>query len=336
MGTSENRIAKWDNVKAVLIILVVIGHMMKSDLELSGFSSKLYYFIYLFHMPAFIFVSGMFSKSTIEKKNYDRVFSFFLLYLLIKFLSYFSTLIIVGKDTVRMFTETGAAWYALALAVYYLLTMFLRRYSRGFVLVLSIVMGCAAGYCKDIGNFLALSRIFTFYPFFLMGYYIKPSQLLGWTEKRKVKLASAVVLAAFFALAMRFAQELAWTVSLLKGNSAYTKLAYLAEWGGALRLAQYIVGVLLTFCVIAVVPRRRSRFSYIGQRTRAIYALHWLLINIFYNGLQGEIWAKEVWHAHYQMVYIVVAVLISVLLSWKPFDTLVGKLVVPGERKRDG
>lgn len=334
MNISESRIAKWDNVKAVLIILVVIGHMMKSDLELAGFSSQLYYFIYLFHMPAFIFVSGLFSKSAIEKKNYDRVFSFFVLYLLVKFLDYFSTLILVGEDTVRMFSESGAAWYALAILFYYLVTMFLNRFSRRYVLILAVVVGCVAGYGKDIGNFLALSRIFTFYPFFLMGYYAKSEQLLVHTEKRLIKLAAMVTLLVFFLLSMKYAGDLAWTVPLLKGNTSYLKLSCLEEWGGLFRLLQYIISSLLIFCVIAIVPARRNRFSYIGQRTRTIYALHWLLINIFYNGLQGAAWAKSVWPDHYQLLYIAVAVIIALLLSWKPFDVLVNKILVPVKEER--
>jgi fucose 4-O-acetylase-like acetyltransferase len=329
MEAYKNREAKWDNVKMVLIILVVIGHMMKSDLEIAGFSLHLYYFIYLFHMPAFIFLSGLFSKSAINKRNYDRVLSFFLLYLFVKFLGFFTTLIVTGRDSVRIFTESGTAWYALVICIYYLMTMFLKRYRRGYVLLWSIVLGCIAGYSRDIGNFLALSRVFTFYPFFLMGYYAKPDQLKNVSDRKWVKLLSAVILLLFFALSARYASDLSWTITLLKGNTTYRKLAYFPEWGGLYRLLQYLVAALLTFCVIAVIPSKRGPLTYIGQRTRAVYAFHWAFIKLFYEVLGGDAWARSVWPAHYQVLFLLVAVVIALLTSLKPFELLIDRLIVP-------
>ena len=56
------RIAKWDNLKLFLIFTVVVGHI--SDLFYGSCSDMkgLFVFIYTFHMPAFIFISGYLSK----------------------------------------------------------------------------------------------------------------------------------------------------------------------------------------------------------------------------------------------------------------------------------
>lgn len=52
-----------DNTKAVLIALVVFGHLLES-VSFSG-KTMLYIAIYTFHMPAFVFLSGLcFKKGT--------------------------------------------------------------------------------------------------------------------------------------------------------------------------------------------------------------------------------------------------------------------------------
>ena len=51
-----------DNVKMVLITLVVVGHSI-GLVEASEGSHWVYDFIYLWHIPAFVFVSGYLSKS---------------------------------------------------------------------------------------------------------------------------------------------------------------------------------------------------------------------------------------------------------------------------------
>ena len=57
--TQSNRIAYWDNLKAILIFLVVLGHIVP---ECGAITYWLRFAIYTFHMPAFVFVSGFFSK----------------------------------------------------------------------------------------------------------------------------------------------------------------------------------------------------------------------------------------------------------------------------------
>ncbi|MEI6580533.1 MAG: acyltransferase family protein, partial [Eubacteriales bacterium] len=61
----STRSAYWDNVKGILIFLVVLGHYLiayynSEKLNLAGVIVAV---IYTFHMPAFIFVSGFFSRS---------------------------------------------------------------------------------------------------------------------------------------------------------------------------------------------------------------------------------------------------------------------------------
>ena len=60
----------YDNYKAFLIFLVVIGHFIEPAYTNHEFLYTLKWFIFAFHMPAFIFISGYFSKRelTLDKQ----------------------------------------------------------------------------------------------------------------------------------------------------------------------------------------------------------------------------------------------------------------------------
>lgn len=53
----------FDNARLYLIILVVFGHLLRSYIGENPFLYALYMFIYSFHMPAFVLISGYFAKA---------------------------------------------------------------------------------------------------------------------------------------------------------------------------------------------------------------------------------------------------------------------------------
>jgi fucose 4-O-acetylase-like acetyltransferase len=61
----------FDNAKFLLIFLVVFGHLISPVKDQSELVYTIYNFIYTFHMPAFILISGYFTKGFF-KKGYLR------------------------------------------------------------------------------------------------------------------------------------------------------------------------------------------------------------------------------------------------------------------------
>ena len=59
----------WDNLKFILIYCVVLGHCL-GCCTTSGLSVALWDFVYLFHIPLFVFISGRFSN--IQSNNYNH------------------------------------------------------------------------------------------------------------------------------------------------------------------------------------------------------------------------------------------------------------------------
>ncbi|MCC8076550.1 MAG: acyltransferase family protein [Clostridiales bacterium] len=330
----QGRLAKWDNLKAVLIFLVVFAHLFRRVNGERPIMAGVFFFIYLFHMPAFIFVSGLFSKNAVKKRNYDRVFSFFLVYLITKFLIWFVQLLL-KEDFVsdmpytNLFRETGVAWYGLAMCVFLLMTMFLERYRIPNLMVVSIALGCLVGYCKDVGAVGSMSRILVFYPYFLAGYALEPKQILHVTEHWYSRALSVAVLAVTCWLCLQYREELTPYSEFLKGKTDFSALEELAPYGGLFRLALYAVSFLLTFCLIAVIPNFHIPVvSTVGQRTLSIYMFHYPLVLYFYTGFVMKDWILTNWPDLYGPAYAIVSLLIVLLFATKPFDWLATKLTV--------
>ena len=62
----------FDNARAILILLVVFGHMLQPYTSGDKYLSALYLVIYSFHMPTFLFISGYFEN--IDKPYYLEKF----------------------------------------------------------------------------------------------------------------------------------------------------------------------------------------------------------------------------------------------------------------------
>ena len=75
-----------DNIKGILIFLVVLGHLLGYLQEIHvSFATGVRTFIYFFHMPGFIFMSGYLAKGFLQKQyKAEKLLSFAWLYLLFK------------------------------------------------------------------------------------------------------------------------------------------------------------------------------------------------------------------------------------------------------------
>lgn len=136
----KERNLKLDNAKGILITLVVIGHMLLPIQGTTRGVTNFFYMIYAFHMPAFVFISGLLAQriyTRVPKShfNWRRWCSTLWLYLLFQFILFFSEIPAYGRTTrfPDFLHTSGAPWYLLALLLWYLMIPFFDAY-RGKVL----------------------------------------------------------------------------------------------------------------------------------------------------------------------------------------------------------
>ena len=158
----------FDNYKTILIFLVVVGHFIEPCCGNNGLLSALKWMIVSFHMPAFIFISGYFSKRDLPLNVLFRKLAIpYLAYEVVYYLFY--TFIIHKKTGLYLLHPKFSLWYLLALFVWRLITPVVKKIPYHFAL--SIIAGLMIGCSNMAGNFLSIPRILVFYPFFLAGMY---------------------------------------------------------------------------------------------------------------------------------------------------------------------
>ena len=113
----------FDNVKAVLMFLVVLGHLLL-PIHGESFLVVVKRLIYVFHMPMFVFVSGYFAKTFYKngRYNYRK-----LLYLGKAYLVFVVAIQLVyaisgyqAFSQINLFSQSGAPWYLFAMIAWYL------------------------------------------------------------------------------------------------------------------------------------------------------------------------------------------------------------------------
>lgn len=314
----KQRSCLWDNIKFILILLMVLGHFADLYTEkpyLTESTQTIYFIIYGFHMPAFIFINGLFAKNTIRQRKWHKLFDYFVLYVAVKAVWMISSRINGGGRNFWLPDGGGIAWYALALGAFVLITMLLQHCSPVYVLCFSIVVGCLSGYHSADGDILALNRILAFYPFFYLGYLCDREKirllLSGW----KAKVIAAAIAAVYLVYCITNIEEIYWLRPLLTGRNSYDLLEFYPEWGGIFRLIHYIVIGVLLCALIALVPNRRCIITKWGERATNVYVLHYLVIQWFQDSWGGEEFITAHCPEHPELVLIPVSIAVTIFFS---------------------
>lgn len=323
MNKFQSRVAKWDNVKAFLMILVVLGHGITAYTSQSGLLSNLYLWLTVFHMPLFMFVTGLFSKSFVNapRFNYAKILSYILIFFFIKVTIHLTLLLVRGEGSFSWLSEKGTPWYILVTAVFMSVTYIIKRLNTKKVLVISLVLALLAGYVNEIGDVLTLSKMFTFYPYFLLGYMLDKNKLVEISGKKLLRVLSAAVLVVYTVGIFMIGDKLYSLRYVFSGNNPYVEFG--ADWypyGAYLRLGCYIFSSVIGFAVISVIPNKRiPLFTGIGAKTLTVYSLHRQVLYVLEYTVLIRVFAVLPDY-YFGLVMIAGSVLITLLLSLKPFD----------------
>ncbi len=319
----DRRIYRYDNVKALLIFLVVLGHMTTdyvSDAHLVRWTTL---WIYSFHMPAFIFISGLVHKHYITEERaargvkgetrirWDKVMGFFLCGFALKLFLQFSRTLMGQNPIWHWIEEPGIPWYLFVMAEYELLFYLMRRIdgkAKPWMMIGgAFALSAAIGYFPSIGDTFCLSRMINFLPIYMLGYYLDMKEFNSFIggrgladtgaadaadtgrDTKRIKTAGWCVIIATLAIC-RFGP---WGMySLRKWFTGRRSYEFLSEFFGSaavsygwlIRLAVWAVALLITFSVIAVIPDKDLGFvSRIGSRTLSVYFWHRPLCYLFRN-----------------------------------------------------
>ncbi len=327
MSLTRERSSYLDNVKSVLIFFVVIGHFAEVAVSHSDIFKAIFLWLYSFHMPLFIFITGYLSKNSVTDKDrvFKRAFEYFTLYFFMKILMFFTRYFAEGNKTFYILKESSVPWYLLAIAIMCVASYFLRSLNKSAVLILSVLLALFAGYDKTTGDFLVLSRTLVFFPFFQLGLMCDEKHLNRIANNKKIAIAGAIIIIATLLLTIIYVDEAYFLRPLLTARNAYKTLADgLTMFGPLLRLFIYAVGIVLSISFLAIIPKRNlGYFSTIGKRTLQIYFYHRPVLWII-TGLGVDAWLQNTLGSFIgNVLWLIISVLLTLLLSigilGKPF-----------------
>lgn len=283
----------WDNIKALLIFFVVAGHV----LEMSTLNYKLAHvfdvFIYSFHMPAFIFVSGFFAKrycsdGKVKAVKAATLFAYYavfqLLFMLLRIIFH------IGSSNQSFFNPNRGLWYLLAMFFFYLITPIVEKLPAWITLPVTIALALAVANDRQANTYMSIMRIFTFMPYFFAGYYFKAESL---SKMRSLKAVARYSIAALCAIA----SVSIWVgIYLVKPNLPLRALFYakannydreislsFAE-SSICRLLVYVIASLMIAALLLAMPSVKSIIAKVGQNSLQIFVFHMLFVIILFDG----------------------------------------------------
>ena len=285
----KTRISLWDNARFILMALVVIGHMLTTTRMDSTLAYAIYAYLYLFHMPAMILVSGYFSKAELTLNAVRATLGLLATWVTFEVIWIFYRLLIDGKafNDSFLIVPSWTLWFLVTLITMRILLPFIAALKHP--LIVSLIIALIAGLSPVIGTEFSAMRTLSFLPFFVFGWLARER---GWLAghrflKPSVALkagawAVLAVIAAAFALIPDLRELFRVDVWVTWRDDLWTLLD-LGPWqtplvGLGIRAFFIAIAFVMTFAVLVVIPRRSSIITVWGTRTLYLYLLHGFVV----------------------------------------------------------
>ena len=262
-----------DNLKVFLIFLVVFGHVIEYYIKDSKILMTTYIFIYIFHMPLFIFISV--STESMKRKAVKNLLIPYIIFNMIWY-----TAVYIGTKR-AMFTVLYPGW-----TLWYLLSLFFWRIILKYVvkikhiLIISFIIGVIVGGIPLVNGYLSISRTIVFLPFFLLGYYTKEEHFEKIRNINKIYAFIGIIIFLFIAIIVVHYNLVDY--KFLYNSYSFSDLDVGLFKGLLFRSILYISSIVFGACVIRLLPNVKQGYSNIGKATMNVYVFHIYLVMLVY------------------------------------------------------
>ncbi len=270
----------FDNLKVILIFLVVLGHLIE-PLITEEFYRTIYIIIYSFHMPLFIFVTGYFAKANNKgiKKLWMLLFKYEIIYALVSFLAFiiFQPKLALGTSEPfwqLLMQPIWLLWYLLSLIWWRYMLIGIKRFKWLIFIIAAMIISFT--FIDFNFRILSIGRTLTFFPFFYLGYITKERQfdINRFREHRKSLLIVSIAIVTYWTYSISTVE----ITDLYGATSLITRLDIFAIL--KLKLLLYCIALYTGLIFMSFVSNRKESYSDIGASTLAIYIYHGLIIII--------------------------------------------------------
>ena len=284
----------FDTIKMALVALVVVGHAWKGLLPANAGVTWAYDFLYAWHVPAFVVVTGYLSRGFrwTPEKLWSLVRTVAVPYLVFEAALAWFRYHFGGVALNDLFKDPHwPMWYLAALFFWRLATPAVLALPRRVALPLAIATSLAAGLFA--AQVFDAARIFGLLPFFVLGLLLADRD---WQRLRSAALVPWAVL-GFLTIALVTRYTDVWgKTDWLYYNSTYDQLGVSTGQAVATRALVLALGLLGTFSFVVLVPKAASWFSRLGAATLVVYLWHGFFV------LSAEYLGVPAWAATHAVV----------------------------------
>lgn len=272
----------WDVLKFFLIVTVILGHFLYDNMKDNAINCIVHNYIYLFHMPLFVFISGFFSRKNKKEDCLYKMFQLLETYIVVQFFyvtsAYF--LLHIPFSWRYFYTPSYAAWYLLSLIIWRVLLQIApeKLLNSRLIVPICITVSLAAGFIP-VGVELSIQRTLAFSPFFFCGYYLKKRMGFGLASLKMKCFCVGVIFATFVGSCIFLNRDVSFVVWCSSSyysphHSAWTLLLF--------RTFFLVIAAMMVFCILMVFPKQKnpSIWSRMGEDTLYYYVYHVLVMRV--------------------------------------------------------
>ena len=274
-ATPKTRDPWFDNAKMALVLLVVVGHAW-TLLPRNAVNDQLYDFLYAWHVPAFVFVTGYLSRSFAWEPSrlWQLVRTVAVPYVVFETLIALFRIYVGGERLEDLFTDPHwPMWYLSALFFWRLATPIFTKLPAGAAIAVAVVTSLVAG--AYAGDTLDMARILGLLPFFVLGLTATPERL----ERLRAAWVRKAALVVFLAIAVASTWTDTWAqTEWLYYRSSYGQLDVGDGRAILTRAVLLVVGILGAWSFLALVPRISGWFTRMGAATLVVYLFHGFVV----------------------------------------------------------
>lgn len=259
----------FDNFKAILIIGVFMGHAC-SGIGDAWFTTYYKYFCYIFLMPAFTFVSGYFCR---KKPEYGKMAKQLLVpYALLQCAMILFSMLVWDKGSAKtLVLPAFTTWFLLAL-YFWRCGWYILKDIR-WITTIMFVVALVVGYDTRIGDYLGLSRMFVFFPFFFLGNKFNKEKFMAVVNRWWVKVLAVLALFLIFLGTVYFHDDI--NFHFLEASTCYKSIKKVPlEWAWLHRAIYLALAAAITYLLAIIVPKKKCILSRMGRHSMIIYVTH--------------------------------------------------------------
>ncbi|MFB5678700.1 acyltransferase family protein [Paenibacillus terreus] len=313
------------NLRFLLIVCVFATNALEPLIDASSLADRWYTWIFMFHMPLFVWVTGYFARPGLKGETGVKT----LLQIMVQYLIFQSLYSLFDAAFFHVqgvhhsfFAPYLLLWFLASHFCWRLLLLAMRRLSPSVQVVVSIVLGTLAGYLPFEGTWLSISRTFVFLPFFVLGYHMTYEKI---SYLRNPRFRAAAISGSMLLLAAAVWTSAHLQTGWLYGSMTYAELGHGEWYAGLFRIGIYLLQLVASSAFLGFVPFAAGWLSRLGSRTLYVFLLHGFIIR---GAAAAGIFAYI--HTAFGIICIMVtACLLTVLLALPAFKRAAHPLIEP-------